>query len=76
MSIKSFKDKVSEDINYGRISKQTLRRLPVNLHLKAQIKLAKLGAATSIRDLQELRGNRIESLKGNRNGQYSIRIND
>lgn len=76
MSIKSFKDKVSEDINYGRISKQTLRRLPVNLHLKAQIKLAKLGAATSLRDLQELRGNRIESLKGNRNGQYSIRIND
>jgi plasmid maintenance system killer protein len=56
MTIKSFKDKVSEDINYGRISKQTLRRLPANLHLKAQVKLAMIGAATSIMDLQEFRG--------------------
>ncbi len=76
MAIKGFKDKVTEEINYGRTSKQTLRRLPEELHLKAQVKLARLGAAVSIRDLQELRGNRLESLKGNRKGQFSIRIND
>ena len=76
MAIKSFKDKVTEDINYGRVSKQTLRRLPNELHLKAQTKLARIGAATSIRDLQDLKGNRLEVLRGDRKGQYSIRIND
>jgi len=35
-----------------------------------------LGAATSMRDLQEIRGNRFEKLRGNRKGQYSVRINE
>ena len=43
---------------------------------KRQIKLAILGAATSLNDLLELRGNRLEALKGDRLGQHSIRIND
>jgi len=64
------------DVNYGKRTKDALRLLPENLHRKAQVKLARLGAATSIRDLQEIRGNRFEVLKGNRKGQYSIRIND
>lgn len=76
MAIKNFKDKVTEDINYGRNSKRTNRILPLALHQKAQIKLAILGAATSLNDLLELRGNRLEALKGDRLGQYSIRIND
>jgi len=46
------------------------------LHRNAQIKLARLGAVTSMQDLQEIRGNRFEKLKGERQGQYSIRIND
>lgn len=46
------------------------------MHQKAQIKLAILGAATSLNDLLELRGNRLEALKGDRSGQHSIRIND
>ena len=29
-----------------------------------------------MQDLQEIRGNRFEKLKGERQGQYSIRIND
>jgi len=76
MAITSFRDKATEDINYGRMSKRTLRLLPAGLHQKAQIKLARLGAATSLKDLQELRGNRFEMLKGTRKGQYSIRINE
>jgi len=76
MAIKSFKGKVTEDINYGHFSKQALKRLPFELHQKAQIKLARIGAAGSLQDLQQLRGNRLEILKGNRKGQYSIRIND
>ena len=76
MSILTFKNKATEDINYGRISKESLRLLPRELHRKAQIKLARVGAATSLQDLFEIRGNRLEALKGDRKGQYSIRIND
>jgi proteic killer suppression protein len=46
------------------------------LHRIAQIKLARIGAATSLQDFREIRGNRFEALKGDRKGQYSIRIND
>jgi toxin HigB-1 len=76
MTIRNFKTKGTEDINYGRATKEALRTLPKELHHKAQIKLARLGAVTSIQDLQEIRGNRFEKLKGERQGQYSIRIND
>ena len=41
----------------------------------ARVRLALLDAATSVRDLN-LPGLRLEALKGNREGQYSIRIND
>jgi proteic killer suppression protein len=76
MGIRNFKDKATEDINYGRISKETLSILPKMLHRIAQIKLARIGAATSLQDFREIRGNRFEALKGDRKGQYSIRIND
>lgn len=42
---------------------------------KAELKLDQLDAAVSIVDLM-LPGNRFESLKGDRSGQFSIRIND
>ena len=76
MAIRSFKNKGTEEINYGRSSKDASKILPKELHRKAQIKLARLGAVTSMQDLQEIRGNRYEKLKGDRKGQYSIRIND
>lgn len=76
MAIESFKDKLTERINGGETSKQTQKLLPADLHQKAQIKLAVLGAATSLNDLRELRGNRFESLKGERARQFSVRIND
>jgi proteic killer suppression protein len=41
----------------------------------ARVRLALLDAATSLRDLN-LPGLRLEALKGDREGQYSIRIND
>ena len=76
MAIRNFKTKGTEDINYGRVTKEAFKTLPKELHRKAQIKLARLGAVTSIQDLQEIRGNRFEKLKGKRKGQFSIRIND
>jgi toxin HigB-1 len=35
-----------------------------------------LDAARSLSDLGALPGNRLEALKGNRKGQYSVRVND
>ena len=76
MAIYNFRNKATEDINYGRVTKNSLKLLPKILHQKAQIKLARISAATSLEDLRELRGNRLEILQGDRQGQYSIRIND
>jgi proteic killer suppression protein len=42
----------------------------------ARLKLDRLEAATSTRDLAALPGNRFEALLGDREGQFSIRIND
>lgn len=41
----------------------------------ARLKLDRLEAASSVRDLAALPGNRFEALRGDRQGQYSIRIN-
>ena len=43
---------------------------------QAELRLERLEAATSLKDLAALPGNRLEALKGSRQGQYSIRIND
>jgi len=42
----------------------------------ARLKLDRLEAAVTLADLAALPGNRFEALKGNRRGQYSIRINE
>ena len=43
---------------------------------QAEVRLDRLEAATALKDLAALPGNRLEALKGTRKGQYSIRIND
>ena len=43
---------------------------------QAEVRLDRLEAATALRDLAALPGNRLEALKGDRAGQYSVRIND
>ena len=42
----------------------------------ARLKLDRLEAAHVLQDLAALPGNRFERLKGDRKGQYSIRVND
>ena len=42
----------------------------------ARRRLARLNAATSLGDLAVIPGNRLEGLKGDRRGQFSIRVND
>jgi len=70
--IKSFRNKETERI----FSRQFSRRFPPSLHRVAWRKLAILDAAEQLDDLRIPPGNRLEKLSGDREGQYSIRIND
>lgn len=76
MAIRNFASVATENISDGINSKAARAVLPSTLHLKAQIRLASLAAATNLNDLREIRSNRLEALKGDRKGQFSIRIND
>ena len=49
---------------------------PATLRRAAQRKLTMLHAATRVEDLRSPPGNRLERLRGDREGQYSIRINE
>jgi len=68
--IVSFRDRQTRELAEGKRVKafSAFKR-------KAELKLDQLEAATSLLDLS-LPGNRLEALKGDRQGQYSIRIND
>jgi proteic killer suppression protein len=69
--IRSFRDKRTAALWKGE-------RVPAfgGFRDKAERKLAILDAAESEDNLAGLPGNRLEALKGDRKGQYSIRIND
>ena len=69
--VRSFKDKATADLFAG----QTPRRLKA-IETAACRKLDMLDAAASLDDLRQPPGNRLEKLKGDRAGQWSIRIND
>lgn len=43
---------------------------------QAEVRLDRLEAAAKLEDLGALPGNRLQQLRGDRSGQYSIRIND
>jgi proteic killer suppression protein len=74
--IRSFANSGTEDVFNGRTSKSARQLCPQQLW---KIAVRKLDQLDSVQALEELRippGNRLEQLKGNRAGQYSIRIND
>jgi proteic killer suppression protein len=70
--IKSFKCRDTEKV-YNR---QPTLRWPRGIQKAALRKLWYLGAASSIEDLRIPPGNRLEALSGDRQGQFSIRINN
>jgi toxin HigB-1 len=70
--IKSFKDPIARQLFDGGKPRQ----FPADLRRVALRKLAMLDAAVRLNDLRAPPGNRLEALKGDRSGQYSIRIND
>lgn len=69
--IKSFRCKESKKV-FGRTFS---RKLPADIQEAARQKLLLLDAAVSLNDLRIPPGNRLEELKDDRKGQYSIRIN-
>ena len=70
--IRSFSDsKTARVFNRVRVSKWSK-----DVQRQALRKLLSIDAAESIEDLKIPPGNKLERLKGNRKGQYSIRIND
>jgi len=69
--IKAFASKETEKLFQREVS----RALPMDIQRKARQKLEVLDAAEKLDDLKIPPGNRLEKLSGNREGQYSIRIN-
>ena len=69
--IESFASKETEMIFHGQISK----RFPVEIQRTARRKLIYLDDAEDLQDLRAPPGNRLEKLRGERAGQYSIRVN-
>lgn len=69
--IVSYRDKRTRDFAAGKRVKAFSE-----FERAARLKLERMEAATSLGDMAALPGNRFEALRGDRKGQYSIRIND
>lgn len=74
--IQSFKSAGTEDIFNGTRTQAARRTCPQSLWKIAIRKLDQLDSVTALPELQIPPGNRLEALKGDRQGQHSIRIND
>lgn len=70
--IRSFRDKRAAAVFAGRLPKG----FPADIAALARRKLRMLDAAAKLSDLRTPPANRLEPLRGDRDGQYSIRINN
>ena len=75
MMIQSFKNQGTEDIFDGTASRAARRCCPQALWPVAQRKLDQINRVETVSALNVPPGNRLERLKGDRDRQYSIRIN-
>ena len=73
--IVSFGDKTTEDIFHGQDTKAA-RRIAQVLWERIQAKLDLMNASTTLEDLRVPPSNRLEKLRGNWAGFYSVRVND
>ncbi len=74
--IRLFKDAATEDIFNGINSKAARKACPQSLCKIAVRKLDQIDSAEVLDDLRIPPGNHLEALKGDRQGQHSIRINE
>ncbi|MGO8738069.1 type II toxin-antitoxin system RelE/ParE family toxin [Rhodoblastus sp.] len=72
MAIKRFKDERLATL----LARETPKKFPADLIAVTRRKLVMLDAAKRLDDLRAPPANRLEALKGDRAGQYSIRVND
>jgi proteic killer suppression protein len=70
--IKSFGDRYTERL----FAREPVRRFPADLRRVMLRKLVAVDAAEALDELRVPPGNRLEKLRGDRQGQYSIRVND
>ena len=73
--ILSFRDETTAALYHGKDTRH-IRRIPPNIISVALRKLDMLNAAYRLNDLREPPGNRLELLKGDLAGYYSIRVNE
>lgn len=73
--IVSFGDSATEALYHGWPTKD-VRRIPPDVRRTAVRKLDMIDAAAKLQDLQSPPGNRLEALRGDLRGFFSIRIND
>src|SRR5260370_37249811 len=66
----------TEDVFDGRDTRNARKACPSDLVRVARRKLDLLNQAAALADLRAPPNNRLEKLKGDREGQYSIRVND
>lgn len=74
--IRAFADPGTEDVFNGVDSRRARRSCPKALWSVASRKLDQLNATVSLVALRLPPGNRLEALRGDRRGQYSIRVNE
>jgi proteic killer suppression protein len=74
--IVSFRDKGTSDVFDGRATKAARKVCPSDLLRVARRKLDLLNQAVVLGDLRAPPSNHLERLRGEREGQHSIRIND
>lgn len=74
--IRSFADEATENIFNGINSKKARRSCPQTLWPVMRRKLTQINRVTDLEQLSVPPGNRLESLRGARTGQHSIRVND
>ncbi len=70
--IRNFKDKETQKI----FERQRSRKLPSDIQQVALRKLRMLNRSQTLQELRIPPANRLERLSGDRDGQYSIRVND
>jgi toxin HigB-1 len=73
--IRSFADQATADVYLG-VESKVARRIPKPLWSVVRRKLDVLHRAKALNDLRLPGGNRLEALKGDREGEWSLRVND
>jgi proteic killer suppression protein len=75
MAIRSFRDSATEDLFHGRKTSR-VRHFPADIVRDALRKLDVVNGAHRLDDLRSPPANRLEALRGDLAGFYSIRVND